>query len=121
VPQGVGGAVEAGCLAVPDADHAVAGRLADDRCQLGALHGVGAELLVDVGPEHHAVLVEQRGLPLQFEVIAGQRRALVAGDQRPGVPVVLEVEPVLLDRDAHQGLQAGQVDDALVALVPVAQ
>ena len=79
VPQRVGGPVQAGRLAVPDAGDAVVPGVADAAGQLGAGHRRRRQLLVEARPVHDAVLAEQVAVAGELEVVAAERRALVAG------------------------------------------
>ena len=80
VAKRVGGPVEPGSLAVPVPDDAVDGgpQLVN---QLRTLHRHRRGLFVQAGLEVHAVLVEQFALPPKLEVIAAERRSLVAADK----------------------------------------
>ena len=121
VPQRVRGPVQAGCLAVPDAGHAVVAQVADLTRELRAGHRGRGELLVQAGLGHDGVLSEQGGVARQFEVEAAQRGALVAGHVgRRGPPGAL-VGPRPVEQHAHQGLDAGQVDGTLLAAVAILQ
>jgi hypothetical protein len=119
VPERVGRPVQAGGLAVPDPDHAIAGLVGRRRGQLGTLHRVGAQFLVHRGPVHHPVRLEQWAPAPDLQVVSGQRRPLVAGDQRLRPAAGPLVQPVLVDRDPHQGLQSGQVERSFLELVTV--
>ena len=115
VPQRVGGPVETGRLAVPDAGHARIAQLADLTRELRAGHRGRGEFLVQARLRHDGVLSEQRGVARQFEVEAAQRRALIAGHVgRRGPPGAL-VGPRPVEQHAHQSLDAGQVDGTLLA------
>ena len=121
VAQGVGGAVEAGRLAVPVADDPVAGERAGGRGELGALHRGEGELLVEPGREDDVVLGEQVAVAGELEVVAGERRALVARDVAPGAQARGTVGAVLVEGQAHEGLDAGEVHAAGGQGVAVAQ
>ncbi len=119
VPQRVGGPVQAGRLAVPDAGHARIAQIADLARELRAGHGGRGELLVQAGLGHDGVLGEQRGVARQLEVEAAQRGALIAGHVgRRGPPGAL-VGPRPVEQHAHQRLDAGQVDGPLLAAVAI--
>ena len=86
VAQRVGGAVEAGRLAVPHAEHAVVLGAGELRGQLAAPGRGGAELLVEARHVAHVVLVEQLAVALASSWSRPPSgRALVARDHRAGV------------------------------------
>ena len=121
MPQRVGGPVQARGLAVPDADHPVAGGLGKRAGELAALDRGGGRLLVQARDERDVVRVEQRLQPAQFLVVAGQRGPLVPGDERPDALPGGQVAAVLVDRQPGQGLDPGQLHPARGGGVPVAQ
>ena len=82
VAQGVGGAVEAGRLAVPHGQHAVVLGAGQLRGQLAAPGRGGAELLVEAGHVADVVLLDELAVARELLVEAAERRALVAGDHR---------------------------------------
>ena len=123
VPQRVDGPVQAGRLAVPVADDAVdaLAQRARGRGQLGAGHRGGAELLVDRRLVHDVQIPEQRGAAGQLEVVAAERRSLVAGDEGGGGQAAGPVRQRPVAHHAHQGLDAGQLHRAGLRRVPVRQ
>ncbi len=110
VPHCVAGPVQARCLAVPDAHHPVRALRAEPFGELAAHHRRGRQFLVQAGPVDHVVLGEQLRAAGQLQVEPGQRRALVAGDERrrpvPAAPVV----PDPVEQQPHQSLHTGHVD-----------
>ena len=85
VAEHVAAAVDAGALAVPDADHAVvigAGREVE---LLRAPDRGGREVLVDAGLEFDVVLFEVLAGGEELLVVAAERRAAIAGDEARGV------------------------------------
>src|SRR5215472_5664303 len=77
-------AVDAGALAVPDAEHAIdlgAGKQAD---LLATPHGGGGKVFVQPGLEADIVLLEQRLRLPQRAVIAAERRAAIPGNEARG-------------------------------------
>ena len=107
VPQCVGRPVQPGGLAVPDPDDPVAGLVRRRRRELGALDGVGAQLLVDGGPEHHRAALQELPLAPDLQVIPRERGPLVTGDEGGRGQAVPLVELMLIDRDPDQRLQPG--------------
>ena len=110
VLEHVAGAVYAGRLAVPHAEDAVVLRPRERVHHLAAEHGRGAQVLVEAGGEHDVVLAEELPLPLEGLVEPAQRRAAIAGDERGRAQPLPAVGEMLVDRQAHQGLDARQVD-----------
>ncbi len=110
VLEQVAGAVHPGGLAVPHADHAVVLGLREESRHLAAVHRGGAQVLVEARGEHHVVGLQQHRQALEGLVEASQRRAPVAGDERRGIETTAEVRAMLIERQPHQGLDAGQED-----------
>ncbi len=54
------------------------------------------------------VLGEELFLFAESEVVATKGRALVAGDEGAGVQAGFPVQPHLIEREAHEGLNAGE-------------
>ena len=112
VAEDVAAAVDAGALAVPDADHAVilgAGRQIE---LLRAPDRGGRQILVHAGLELDVVLFEMLSRGEQLLVVAAERRAAVAGNEACGVEAGGAVAPDLRHRQADQRLDAGQEDVA---------
>jgi hypothetical protein len=81
---------------------------------LAAPHRGRREILVEAGLEVDVVFLEvPLGAP-QRVVVHAERRAAVARDEAAGVEARLEVALALHHRQAHQRLDAGQIDPALV-------
>ena len=99
----VGGSVEARSLAVPDADHPVAGGAGKGAGELAALTEVAAASLVQARDERDVVRVEQLLQPAELLVVAYQRGSLVPGDERPDASPGGQVAPVLVDGQPGQG------------------
>ena len=85
VAEHVAGAVDAGPLAVPDAEDAVVFALAAQLRLLRAPQRRCRQFLVDAGLEDDVVGVEQRRDPHELLVETAERRAAVAGDVAGGV------------------------------------
>ena len=127
VPQRVGGPVEPGRLPVPDAGHAVVERVADPARlarpaeQLGARYRGRGQLLVHPRLMGDPVLPQQGGLPGQLQVVAGQRRSLVAGHVggRPQARPLVVPGPV--EQHPDQRLDPGEEDGAVLALIALVQ
>ncbi len=112
VAEHVAAAVDAGALAVPDADHAIifgAGREVE---LLRAPDRGRREVLVHAGLELDVVLLEMFSRGEQLLVVAAERRAAVAGDEARGVQPRGAVAADLRHRQADQRLDAGQEDVA---------
>ena len=128
VPQGVGGPVQTGRLAVPVAHHAlqrgaagVGGRAqgAGAARQLGAHHGRRAGLLVEGRTVHDVERVEELRTPGQLEVVAGERGSLIAAHQARGEQVLASVQPGTVADRPDERLDTRQEDGAAVAGVAV--
>ena len=112
VTEHVAAAIDAGALAVPDADHAIvfgAGRQIE---LLRAPDRGGREIFVHAGLELDVVLVEMFARRHQLLVVATERRAAIAGDESRGVETGGAVAADLRHRQPHQRLDAGQEDMA---------
>ena len=81
VANGVGSAVDAGALAVPDAGHAVVGRGSGREIRLASPYRRGGELLVEARDEGDVVLGENLGHAVKHLVDATEGAALVTGDE----------------------------------------
>ena len=101
-----------GPFAVPDADHAIDFALADHFEDLAAHHGRRRQVLVHAGPKVDVVLGEQLPGARQRQIVAAQRRAFVAGNERAGVEPRPAVAAHLIDRQPDQRLDAGQIHAA---------
>ena len=112
VAEHVAAAVDAGALAVPDADHAImfgAGREVE---LLRAPDRGRREVFVHAGLEFDVVLFEVLSRGEKLLVVAAERRAAIAGDEARGVEPGGAVAPDLRHRQADQRLDAGQEDVA---------
>ncbi len=65
------------------------------------------------------VLVQQRAVAPELQVVAAQRGALVAGHEPGRAQPRLPVAAALVEREPHQCLDAGQVDTTFLTAVPV--
>jgi len=113
VLERVARAVYARRLAVPGADHAVELLLAHRVHHLGAPDGGGGEVLVEAVDELDVVLQQQLLLLDEVGVQHAHGRAAVAGDEHGVVQTAAAVEADLVHRQAHQRLDAPDVDDPL--------
>src|SRR5215207_3560511 len=68
-----------------------------------------------------AVRVEQRPHALEGQVVATQRRAGVAADEGPDAQAGAAVAAALVEDEAHERLNASEVDSALVHHVAVVE
>jgi hypothetical protein len=121
VPQRVGGPVKAGCLAVPDAGHAVVLGVTDPAGQLGPGHRRRRQLLVEAGLVQDAVLAEQVALAGEFEVVAAKRRALVTGHVGGRRETVLPVVAGAVEQHADERLDPREVDRPVLALIALVE
>ena len=119
VPDGVAGAVDAGALAVPDAEDAVVPAVVERGGQLAPHHRGGGELLVDAALVDHRQIGHRAQRPFDLFVEHADRRALVAAQEGGGVEPVAAIDPQLIDREPCDCLHAGQEDPALLEAIPV--
>ncbi len=104
VAEYVAATVDAGALAVPDADHAVvpgAGRQIE---LLRAPDRGGREVFVHAGLELDVVLLKVFFRSEQLLVVAAKRRATVAGDETGGIEARGAVAADLRHGEAYQRL-----------------
>jgi hypothetical protein len=117
----VAAAIEAGTLAVPDADDAVVAGIGQRHRQLAAHHRGGGELLVDGGLYHDRQVGHGGGGPSQLLGERADRRSLVARRERGGREAEPAVEPQLVDRKAGHGLEAREEDGPVLEAEPVVE
>src|SRR6185312_4004582 len=110
VAEDVAAAVDAGTLAVPDADHAIVVRAGREVELLRAPDRGGRQVLVHAGLEFDVVLLEMFSRGEKLLVIAAERRAAIAGDEARGVEACGAVPSDLRHRQPDQGLDARQED-----------
>ena len=110
VLQRVAGAVDAGALAVPDAEDAVVVRAGVQRRLLRSPHRRRGEVLVDARLEAHVMRRELLARRPEPHVVGAERRAAIAGDEARRVQPGGGVATALLQRQSHQRLHAGQID-----------
>ena len=121
VLQRIAGAVDAGALAVPEAEHAIdfARRVGFDL--LRSQHGGGGKVLVDGGQEFDAPFAQEFFGAPEFQIDAAERRAAIAGDESGRVDAVGAIAVALVEQDAHQRLRARQQHTPAPARVSVHQ
>ena len=101
-------AVDAGPLAVPDAEHAIdlgTGKHAD---LLAAPHRRRRQILVEARREFDVMLLEEGFRAPQRVVVHAERRAAVAGDEARGVEALRAISFALQHRQPDQRLCSGQ-------------
>ena len=108
VAEHVAAAVDAGALAVPDADHAIIFGAGREIELLRAPDRGGGQVLVHAGLELDVVLLEMFSCGEQLLVIAAERRPAVTGDEACGVETGGVVAADLRHRQANQRLDARQ-------------
>ena len=112
--QRVAGAVDAGRLAVPHAGDAIELLLADRVQHLRAPHRRRGEVFVQAVDEMDVVLQQQFLLLDQRRVEHADRRTAIAGNEHAGVQAAPRVHAHLIQRQAHQGVDAAEMNVALV-------
>ena len=117
VAEHVAGAVDAGALAVPHAEHAVVLALAAQFGLLRAPHRGGGEVLVDAALEADVACFEERFGAEELAVEPAERGAAIAGDEARGIEPVAAVELLLHQAEPDQGLEAGHEYAALAEVV----
>ena len=122
------GAIAVGALVVQSmlgADHC---KVHDHHAHLCFTHGGNklathysgcCQFLVEAGYELHIMRVEQLLLAQQLQVERSERGAGVTRDESGSLEAVALVEPVLLDRNAHNRLQACEEHLAVAQRVAV--
>ena len=112
VLEHVAAAVDAGTFAVPDAVDAVDLRTGEQVHALAAHYRGGGQFLVHRRLVHDAMLVEQSADARQGQIVPGQRRAFVTGDEGAGSQPGSGIAPLLIDGKPHQRLNSRQINAA---------
>ena len=110
--EDVAAAIDAGALAVPDADHAIMPGARRKIELLRAPDRGGGEVFVHAGLEFDVVLLEVLSRRDQLLVIAAERRPPVARHKTRGIEAAGAIAPDLRHRQANQRLNPGQEDVA---------
>ncbi len=121
VLQHVHRAVDTWALAVPDREHAIDGGAGEQVDLLRAPHRCRRQVLVEARLEVDVVLLQVTLRGPQRVVVHAQRRAAIAGDEAAGIEAGGKVALALHHGQAHQRLDAGEVDATLVESVAVFQ
>ena len=121
VAEHVAGAVDAGALAVPEAEHAVVLAFAAQLGLLRAPQRGGGQVLVDAGLEADVGGLELPRRAQELLVEPAERRAAIAGDVAGGVQPGAAVALLLHQAQAHQRLEAGDEDAAFAQVVLVVE
>ncbi len=110
----VAAAIDAGPLAIPQRKDAVVIRLADQLDLLRSPHCRGGKFFVHAGLEFDVMGLQMLfGFPQRL-VETTQRRAAIPGNEAGRVDSRSQVAPALHQREAHQRLDAGQVNAVVV-------
>ncbi len=112
VTEDVAAAVDAGALAVPDADHPVIFRARRQAELLRAPDGGRRQVLVHAGLELDIVLLKVFSRCEKLLVVSAEWRTAIAGDKARSIQAHGSVAPNLCHRKADQRLDAGQKDMA---------
>src|SRR5476649_1708251 len=121
VLEDVAAAVDAGALAVPDAENAVVFGAVIKMDLLGAPKGGRREVLVEAGLEFDVALLDELlGLPERL-VEAAERGAAIAGDIAAGIEAGRQIPLPLHHRQPHQRLGTSQVYPTALDYILVVQ
>ena len=101
-------AVDAGALAVPDAEHAIDLGAREHADLLAAPHRGRGEVLVEAGDEGDVVLLQEGLCAPQRVVVHAERRAAIAGDEARGVEARGAIAFPLQHRQPDQRLRSRQ-------------
>ena len=116
VAEHVAGAVDAGTLAVPEAEHAVELAFAAHLRLLRAPQRGRGELLVEAGLEMDVGGAEFLFQPRELQVEAADRRAAIAGDEAAGVQPGAAVALFLHQQQPRDGLRAVEQHQGLLKI-----
>src|SRR5262245_35529825 len=119
--KNVAGAIDAGSLAVPEAEHAVELAFAAQLGLLRAPQRGRSNVLVDAGLETDVVLVERTLGADELLVERAERRAAIAGDEARGVEAGATVALLLHQAEPDQRLEAGHKNPALGEVIFVVE
>ena len=108
VAEDVAGPVDAGTLAVPQAEDAVVLAFAAQLGLLRAPDGGRGDVLVEAGLELDVVLLKQRADALERRLEGRDRRAAIARDVARRIEPGLAVAFLLHQKQADDGLRSGQ-------------
>ena len=114
-------AIDAGPLAVPDAEHAIDLGARKHPDLLAAPHRRRRQILVEAGGELDVVLLEEGFRAPQRVVVHAERRAAITGDKARGVEALRAVAFALQHRQPDQRLRTGKKDALRIQPVLVVQ
>jgi hypothetical protein len=106
----ISAAVHPRTLAVPNAVHPVELRTGKHLENLAAHHRCGPELFIDGGLVHDVMFFEKMPHTGQGQIIPGQWRAFVPGDESARAHLIAGIATMLIDRQPHQRLNTRQID-----------
>ena len=121
MPDRIPRPVEAGALAVPEADDAIVGGVVGPGRLLAAPDHGGSEFLIDPCGEGDVVGGHRRLVRAIGRVDGAERGSLIPGDEASGPLVSAGIGPYLVERPAHECLQPRQDHPAIFCVVPVAE
>ena len=113
--------VDAGTLAVPDAEHAIDFGAREHADLLAAPHGGRREVFVEAGNEGDVMLLQEGFCAPQRVVVHAERRAAITGDEARGVEPCRAVALALQHRQPHQRLCSGKENPLRIQPVLVVQ
>ena len=100
-------AIDAGPLAVPDAEHAIDLGARKHPDLLAAPHRRRREILVEAGRKFDVVLLEEGFRAPQRVIVHAERRAAITRDEPRGVEALRAVALALQHRQPDQRLRTG--------------
>ncbi len=106
VAEHIAGAVDAGTLAVPHAEHAIELAFAAQFGLLRARQRGGGEVLVDAGLEQNVGSAQAGPARAELLVERAERRAAIAGDVAGGIEAGAAVALLLHQAEPHERLDS---------------
>ncbi len=107
VSKNVAGAIHARPFAIPDADHAIDIRLIHHVDDLASHHRCCRQIFIHSGDEMDIMFREHLAGARERHIVSAKWRAFVAGNKDAAFEAGATVAPHLIQRQAHQRLNAG--------------
>ena len=110
--QHIARAINAGPLAVPNAENAIQTRARGQMHLLRTPDGGRGQILIQPRLKHHIMCAEPFRLPRQFTVKSAQRRTAIAGNETAGAETLCRIHFLPQHRQTHQRMRPRQQDGA---------